>query len=172
MGHGFRQSEFDGQDGLDQTNGDQRSKVNASHRKSGFEVLVDPRVDERVSRGGAPNSDTAMDAGKAQALRKEKEEWKEAAARIFNFVARLLVSGLGKCGGRSYELEADKYGMHLMKKCEMNTQSAIWLQHFFSKQSSPRKSGWFEWISHLASSHPSSQERLAANQRTWQELNK
>ncbi len=124
---------------------------------------------------------TADPSKESQQIEKEKSRSIQSINKVFDSLARIAVSGLGKCNSRAHELEADKYGMILLhqvgkgREAGLNPESAkaaIWLQNFFIQQKGPSYTGFFEWISHLTSTHPSSHERLQANQRTWQELNK
>jgi beta-barrel assembly-enhancing protease len=111
-----------------------------------------------------------------KAEEKEKEKmisnklmWIAAAAWVFNTPARYAVSGLGLCSGRKHELEADKFGMHLLKKVNRRLDSAIWLQEFFEKKVPQHSHSRF---SQLFSSHPTPAERKAANIKTMEELTK
>lgn len=65
--------------------------------------------------------------------------------------------------GRNAELESDLYGMRYMSKAGYDPQGAVELQQTFVRLSEGRQA---DWISGLFSSHPPSQERVAANQRT------
>jgi beta-barrel assembly-enhancing protease len=90
--------------------------------------------------------------------------------KVFDSVSKFVTSGIGKCNSRKHELEADRYGMFLLKNSGMNAQSAIWLQEFFIYQKPHSSGGFFDWLSSLTSTHPTSQERLAANKQTWKEM--
>lgn len=124
----------------------------------------------------------ATDPGReCENIENDKNRSIKSINRVFDSLARIAVSGLGKCNSRSHELEADKYGMILLhqvgkeREAGLNPESAkaaIWLQNFFIQQNGRIATSWFEWLSHLTSTHPSSHERLQANQRTWQELTK
>lgn len=114
-------------------------------------------------------------------LEKKRDSISNAIFKIFDFVAyRWILTHCTLCTSRSHELEADKYGMHLIHKVAIenpaigfnknSAESAVWLQHYF-KEAHPRIStGWFAWVMNLLSTHPSCEERLAANKKTWQEL--
>lgn len=113
-------------------------------------------------------------------LKEKRDSTSNKIFTLFDFIAyRWILTHCSLCTSRSHELEADKYGMHLVHKIgnEQNklgfdnssAKAAIWLQHYF-KKSAPTGTGWLAQILHLASTHPSSEERLAANQKTWQEL--
>jgi predicted Zn-dependent protease len=65
--------------------------------------------------------------------------------------------------GRGAELEADKYGIRYMSRAGYDPQAAVTLQEKFVKLSKGRKSSWFEG---LFASHPPSEERVIANQKT------
>jgi predicted Zn-dependent protease len=114
----------------------------------------------------------AQDPAEKARLRREREEVKETGF-LFDFLTDLTLGGLGLCKSRSHELEADKYGMHLMDKTAINPGSAVWLMHFFEKHHSHDTGfGWLDWMSHLFSSHPTPKERLQANIETLQSLSK
>ena len=70
--------------------------------------------------------------------------------------------------GRDDELEADKYGMKYMKGVGYDLQSAVSLQELFVRKFEEGKDQ--DWMTGLFASHPPSQERVAANQRTMAEL--
>jgi predicted Zn-dependent protease len=70
--------------------------------------------------------------------------------------------------GRDAELEADNYGMQYMARAGYDPRAAIGLQETFVRLSEGQASGWLDG---LFASHPPSMERVAANQRTAQELN-
>jgi beta-barrel assembly-enhancing protease len=107
-----------------------------------------------------------------QEIETERKSTLESTRRTFDVIVQFVASGLGKCGSRSHELEADKYGMHLMQAAlkPSSAESAIWLQQFFIHQKNRSGGGLFEWLSSLTSTHPSSQERLEANQQTWDQI--
>lgn len=65
--------------------------------------------------------------------------------------------------GRGAELESDKYGMKYMKNAGYDPQGAVMLQETFVRLSEGRNQ---DWLSGLFSSHPPSQERVAANIKT------
>jgi predicted Zn-dependent protease len=70
--------------------------------------------------------------------------------------------------GRDQESEADKYGMKYMKGVGYDLQSAVSLQELFVRKFEDGKDQ--DWMTGLFASHPPSQERVAANQRTMAEL--
>lgn len=113
-------------------------------------------------------------------LEEKRDSTSNIIFTIFDFIAyRWILTHCTLCTSRSHELEADKYGMHLVHKVgikqnnlgfdKRSAESAIWLQHYF-KKSAPTSTGWLARVRNLLSTHPSSDERLAANERTWQEL--
>jgi len=71
--------------------------------------------------------------------------------------------------GRSHELEADRYGMHIMADAGYDPKAALWLQHFFIANTK-EDGGWLEWIANWLNDHPSSLERLEANKITLAEI--
>ena len=137
--------------------------------------FIDKRYDQQIKKVESTEIDEKFTKDQRttqiEDLKLEKQNRIDKISQIFNFFARLSVSGLGKCNSRSHELEAAKYGMHLMQKSNINPESALWLQHFFMQQKTQLGGGFFEWLSHLTSTHPSSSERLKANSVTLQQLN-
>lgn len=83
-----------------------------------------------------------------------------------------LIAGLSLCGSRSHELEADKYGMHLMANTNgMDPKAAIWLMHYFKKHHNSNTGiSWYDWIQGLFHTHPTAEERLRANLETWGQI--
>lgn len=135
--------------------------------------FVNIYYDQKIKASDSAKEKDQIENQKAQSI--------QSINHVFDSVARIAVSGLGKCNSRAHELEADKFGMVLLhqigklREVGLNPESAkaaIWLQNFFIEQKGDSSGGFFEWISHLTSTHPSSHERLQANQRTWQELSK
>lgn len=114
-------------------------------------------------------------------LQKKRDSTSNMIFTLFDFIAyRWIFTHCTLCTSRSHELEADKYGMHLVHKVgsdernklgfnKNSAEAAIWVQHYF-KRSAPISIGWLNRILNLFSTHPSCEERLAANQKTWQEL--
>lgn len=102
--------------------------------------------------------------------------------KVFDFIAyRWILTHCILCTNRSHEFEADKYGMHLIHKVgsednklglnKNSAESAVWLQHYFKKTARSRMfTGWLGRIQKLMHTHPSAEERLAANQKTWEDL--
>ena len=88
---------------------------------------------------------------------------------LANYLLNLCVKLYLLATSRKQELEADRYGMYLMKKAGYNPKAAVWLQKFFiSRQlESPR---WAVKINEILSSHPSSKARLDANLKTLNEI--
>ena len=70
---------------------------------------------------------------------------------------------LSQSYGRSAELQSDEYGMRYMSEAGYDPQGAIALQETFVRLSEDRAT---DWLSGLFASHPPSQERVEANQRT------
>ncbi|MGY6588930.1 MAG: M48 family metalloprotease [Wenzhouxiangella sp.] len=68
---------------------------------------------------------------------------------------------------RRAELEADRFGMIYMHRAGYNPEGAVELQESFVRLSEGRDSGF---LNGLFASHPPSRERVAANQRTADEL--
>ncbi len=68
---------------------------------------------------------------------------------------------------RRAELEADRFGMVYMHRAGYNPEGAVALQESFVRLSEGRDSGF---MAGLFASHPPSRERVAANQRTADEL--
>jgi Zn-dependent protease with chaperone function len=83
-----------------------------------------------------------------------------------------LITGVTLCSGRSHELEADKFGMHLMAKTkDMDPKAAVWLMHYFKKHHNAHTGiGWYDWIQGLFLTHPTPTERLKANLETWEQI--
>lgn len=68
---------------------------------------------------------------------------------------------------RTDELEADRYGIRYMARAGYDPQAAVALQQTFVKLSEGNNRSWLEG---LFSSHPPSEERVRANQKTAAEL--
>lgn len=69
--------------------------------------------------------------------------------------------------GRDAELESDKYGMKYMKAAGYDLNGAVKLQETFVRLSQGRKSNFLEG---LFASHPPSEERVAENKKTAEQL--
>lgn len=88
-----------------------------------------------------------------------------------------LILGSAQVGGglihlkysRSAELEADQYGIKYMAAAGYDPQAAVELQKTFLRLSEENKPNW---LSGLFSTHPPSQERIEANERTAAEYPK
>lgn len=124
---------------------------------------------------------TAEQQTKIDQLQKKRDSVSNTIFRLYDLIAyQWILTHCNLCTSRSHELEADKYGMHLIHKVgsehnkiglnENSAESAVWLQHYFKKAHPRVSTGWLGRIVNLLSTHPSSEERLAANQKTWQEL--
>ena len=123
---------------------------------------------------------TQLDQEKLVKLYQTRDSISKTIFNFFNLVAyRSILSQWTLCASRSHELEADKYGMHLIHKVgnsgtadefnETSAEAAVWLQHYFQK-AHPTCPGFLGRIIRVFSTHPSSEERLATNQATWEEL--
>ncbi len=127
-----------------------------------------------VSRGFDKEiQDAGADSARSADVKKRQKEAVNNSLFVFGRLSDWLSSGLTLCGSRSHELEADKYGMHLMKKVDdLNPEAAVWLMRFLDKYCSVKTGiGWYDRISNWFHTHPTSEERLRANKRTLQELN-
>ena len=112
-----------------------------------------------------------------QELKEKRDQILQRYGSLFNPIANLTVGGLSLHSSRRHELEADKFGMHLVAKKKGDEEkeeplsAAIWLMHFFkTHHSHDTGSGCLNWITHLFSSHPTPEERLQANLQTFKEL--
>lgn len=114
-------------------------------------------------------------------LHEKRDSVSNTVFRLFDFIAyQWILTYCNLCTSRSHEFEADKYGMHLIHKVgseynkiglnENSAEAAVWLQHYFKETRSTISTGWLRRIKNLFSTHPSSEQRIAANQKTWQEL--
>ncbi len=124
-------------------------------------------IDYFINHYYAPQIEKAEKEEEKKKIDSSRLMWIGFTAWVFNTPARYAVSGLGLCSGRKHELEADKFGMHLLKKVDWRLDSAIWLQDFFGRKM-PQHS--HSRVSQLFSSHPTSEERKAANLKTMEEL--
>lgn len=60
-----------------------------------------------------------------------------------------------------------------MRKSDFDPQAAIWLQEYFEQHHSHKTGlGWFDIAMNFVSSHPSPEERIAANKKTLAKLNR
>lgn len=107
-------------------------------------------------------------------IQEEKKQMYANVETTFKIAGDLFTSGLGLCASRSHELEADRYGMHLLSKTASKTPiAAIWLQHFFlSSHAHPHTDSFWDKITYFFLTHPPANERLEANKRTWEEIQK
>lgn len=123
---------------------------------------------------------TPLEETKIVELRQACDSTCNIIYHLFDFIAyRWLLPHLTLCTSRSHELEADKYGMHLVHTMgrsgsvegfnETSAQASIWLQHYFQK-THPTPSGFLGRVINVFSTHPSSEERLTANKATWEQL--
>jgi Zn-dependent protease with chaperone function len=119
------------------------------------------------------SADQIQELLKQNETMKHIENLKKINSWVFDHMASLCIRGLTLCAGRAHELEADKYGMHLLYNIYgMKPESAVWLQEYF-KAMHPQKAGisWIDRIVHVfTGTHPTLDERLAANKKTLEEL--
>jgi predicted Zn-dependent protease len=71
--------------------------------------------------------------------------------------------------GREHELESDLYGMRYMKAAGYDPLAAVSLQETFVRLSQSQGRSQ-DWLSGLFASHPPSEERVARNRQTAQQL--
>lgn len=123
---------------------------------------------------------TELEQAKITKLHQTRDSTSNTIFNLLDFIAyRWILAHCTLCTSRSHELEADKYGMHLIHKVgrsgtvngfnENSAESAIWLQHYFQK-TNPRSPGLLGRVIRALSTHPSHEERLAANKTTWEDL--
>ncbi|MBP7074190.1 MAG: M48 family metalloprotease [Rhabdochlamydiaceae bacterium] len=151
----------------------------------GISSFVKNHYDKKIEAIKSSSSTIMQVTGLSDTDKKIKEIEKQKTASLksiqmlFNYLVRNVASGIGKCKSRTHELEADKYGMILLHQAGKknlagfnaeSARSAIWLQSFFIQHSPPSSPGFFDWLTSLISTHPSSHERLAANKKTWEKL--
>lgn len=105
-------------------------------------------------------------------IEKERQRAVDNSLALVGSLGNWLISGLTLCGSRSHELEADKFGMHLMAKTgDMDPKAAVWLMHYFKKHHDGNTGiSWYDWIQQLFNTHPTPEERLKANQETLEQL--
>lgn len=104
-----------------------------------------------------------MIGGIAVGIATEREDY-AAVAMLGGMLGAQLIT---QRYSRGAELEADRYGMLYMHRAGYNPEGAIRLQETFVRLSEGRDTGFMQG---LFASHPPSQERVAANQRTADEL--
>lgn len=90
---------------------------------------------------------------------------------VFNVFYDSIYHLITSCAGRHKELEADKYGMVLLKRSGYDPRVGIWVQEFFAKQHPKTHIGWVDYITHIISSHPHAEDRAAINRKTLEEIN-
>lgn len=122
---------------------------------------------------------TELEKAKITELRQTVDCISKTIFNLFDFIAyRWILSHCSLCTSKSHELEADKYGMHLIHAVgsagadgfnKTSAEAAVWLQHYFQKKH-PTASGIIGRVMRAFSTHPPSEERLAANKATWEEL--
>jgi Zn-dependent protease with chaperone function len=106
-------------------------------------------------------------------LEKEKNDRVQQVGALFELISGWIIDGLNLCNSRSHELESDRYGMLLMFDAGIKPAAAIWLQEFFNThhQGHDHKSLSGKFLN-LFSTHPAPGERLEANRKTLEEINK
>lgn len=122
---------------------------------------------------------TELEQAKIDKLHETRNSTSNTIFNLFDFIAyRWILSHFTLCTSKSHELEADKYGMYLIHMMgtdgadgfdKNSAEAAVWLQHYFQK-AHPTSSGLIGRIMRVFSTHPPSEERLAANKATWEEL--
>ncbi len=120
------------------------------------------------------------DQSRVQALRVERESQAKRIGNIFEATSSWLIRGISLCNSRSHELESDRFGMRMLWNLSKikpsiydhnSPQSAMWLQHYFKEHHShDTQSNFLNRALNLFSSHPTPEERLAANLETWGDL--
>ena len=120
------------------------------------------------------------DLSQAGRLTKQQEAYRNMWSGALDLSGQLLTASLTLCGSRKHELEADKYGMHLLwnngkglPEAHLQRDSAraaIWIQSYFQAHEFKSPYGWLNTISAALSSHPPHDLRRAANERTWRDL--
>jgi predicted Zn-dependent protease len=101
-------------------------------------------------------------------------------ARLASLIAKVVSVIIGRSfklihgmitshGTRCRELEADRYGMLRMQQAGYDPRAAIWLQKFFVNEH-PKGNTWLDKVVLLFRSHPYSEDRVRANEKTLQEL--
>lgn len=111
-------------------------------------------------------------------LKVSRDRAVENTGTILNPIIKWTRAGLNLCGSRRHELEADKFGMHLLASIgeeapfsDTTPRSAIWLMHFFAEHHSSKTGrGWLDWAMGFFHTHPTPEERLSVNLDTWQTL--
>lgn len=116
---------------------------------------------------------------KVDRIRQEKKQMYATVEAVFDVAGDLFTSGLGLCKSRHHELEADAYGMHLLHDLALSGEdpyirkdapkAAIWLQNFFYEFHDHKYTdSWWDSIVYLFRTHPPADERIRANERTWE----
>jgi predicted Zn-dependent protease len=127
-----------------------------------------------VSRPYTQKIDAARekkDGALITALTKERDARCQSIHRFFYHASSWFIRGITLCNSRSHELESDKYSMILLYKNfePKHAQAALWLQHYFQAHH-PQTTGVWAAVKNFFSTHPSHQERLEKNKKTWAEL--
>jgi predicted Zn-dependent protease len=94
---------------------------------------------------------------------------REKLDKITHFFSKIFMNLYFLASSRSHEYEADKYGMHLMKKSGYNLQASLFLQELFMKRAIKLPS-LIQYIFNWINTHPQSELRLEANKKTLKEL--
>jgi len=141
--------------------------------ESELAAVLGHEIVHAAARHGAKAQErgTLMQAGMAAA------QIGAAIGGVDQNVAGLVLQGAGVGAqliqqkySREQELESDAYGMKYMKRAGYDPQGAVSLQEAFvrlSQQQGPKAQSWLEG---LFASHPPSQERVAKNRITAQQL--
>ncbi|HEV7736877.1 MAG TPA: M48 family metalloprotease [Chlamydiales bacterium] len=137
--------------------------------KYAFSYFVRRNYDSEIKKTNDP-------VHRAQLIHKQNLAT-ENCLTFLNPLGSWLLSSLSLCGSRSHELEADKFGMHLLAKMQdapfnkNSPRAAVWLMHYFKHHHSTKTNiGWVDCIRELFYTHPTPEERLAANIQTWKTL--
>jgi predicted Zn-dependent protease len=140
----------------------------------GVQVLLGQSYDRKAAQ-----ADSNGEYSKADRIREDKRQMYAAVELVFNVAGDLFLSGLGLCKSRHHELEADQYGMHLLYALGSSGEdpgirkdapkAAIWLQNFFYElHEYHTEDSWWDKITYMFRTHPSADERIRANERTWE----
>lgn len=104
----------------------------------------------------------------------QKKQQQGEIARLVNSVINVFYGVIFKlaisCETRANELEADKFGMVLMKRAGYDPRAALWLQQFFAHEHPQPKNKVVAFVSKIFSSHPPSEERYQRNVETFNSI--
>jgi predicted Zn-dependent protease len=93
----------------------------------------------------------------------------EKLTAITEFFTKTFMNIYFLASSRSHEYEADKYGMHLMKKSGYDLKASLYLQELFMKKAIQLPS-FIKYIFSFVSTHPANELRLEENKKTLKEL--